>query len=106
MAPKNMRRTRVLPDPVNTKANFLAFLADGPAGERPPMYAGPLPQAGVAAGAVTHSTTAQIDAIGSTVRCTCGWTQYVVAGDDAAQEAAYTHRVRAIRAQGSWRGEA
>ena len=105
MTAKILRQTRVIHDPVDMKANFLAFLADGPAGERAPLYAGPMPGAGTAVVAM-HSTTVQMGTTGSTASCTCGWNQHWVASDGSAHEAAYAHRARAIRAQGTWREEA
>ena len=105
MTAKILRQTRVIHDPVDMKANFLAFLAEGPAGERAPLYAGPMPQAGASL-FVGHSTTIQMGTTGATASCTCGWTQHWVASDGSAHEAAYAHRVRAIRSQGTWRAEA
>lgn len=100
-----LRHTRVIREHVDRKANFLAFLADGPAGERAPLYAGAMPGAGTAV-VTMHSTTVQSGTTGATARCTCGWVQHWVACDGSAHEAAYAHRVRAIRSQGTWRGEA
>lgn len=105
MAQNTTRRALVPHNPVDTKANFLAFLADGPAGERAPLYAGAMPGAGTAV-VTMHSTTVQSGTTGATARCTCGWTQHWVACDGSAHEAAYAHRVRAIRSQGTWREEA
>lgn len=105
MAQNIIRRALVPHTPLDRKANFLAFLADGPAGERAPLYAGAMPGAGTAV-VVMHSTTVQMGTTGSTARCTCGWTRHWVACDGSAHEAAYAHRVRAIRSQGTWRAEA
>lgn len=104
MTQNTIRRARRPLDPMDIKADFLAFLADGPAGERAPLYAGPMPQAGSSL-FIGHSTTIQMGTTGATASCTCGWTQHWVASDGSAHEAAYAHRARAIRYQGTWRAE-